>query len=273
MDVDDVRAFWEANPLFTGESVFAPGTREFFEEHFQVTVEDCFAGELDPRVFPSATNAARVLDLGCGPGTWVIELKRRGARAVVAADLTERALELTRRRAEVYGVDIQTSRQNAEALTFESGSFSHVNCNGVIHHTPDTEACVREIARVLRPNGTAVIAVYYRNLLVRHWSWLRHAGRLVASLGGGLRGRGRENIFRISSGDEIVRYYDGAANPVGKAYGRREFVDLLSPHFHVQAVFLHFFPARALPVRIPRRLHRYLDRTMGFMIYARCEKR
>src|SRR6266550_3152959 len=153
MDVDDVRAFWEANPLFTGESAFAPGTREFFEEHFRVTVEDCFAGELDLRVFPSAANADRVLDLGCGPGTWTIELTRRGARSVVAADLTERALELTRRRAELFGVHIETSRQNAEALTFESASFSHVNCNGVIHHTPDTEACVREIARVLRPGG------------------------------------------------------------------------------------------------------------------------
>ena len=271
--LDDVRAFWESHPLFTGESAFPAGTREFFEEHLRVTVDDCFAGELDPRMFPRGPAAECVLDLGCGPGTWSVELKRRGARRVVAADLTDAALALTSRRAALFGFDIETSRQNAEALTFADASFTHVNCLGVIHHTPDTAACVREMARVLEPGGTAVIAVYHRNLLLTNWWWLRQAARGWSWSSGGLKGRGRERILETRSADELVRRFDGDANPLGKAFTTAGFYELLRGDFVIEETFLHFFPARGLPLRLPRALHRQLDRRFGFLIYATCRKR
>ena len=68
--------------------------------------------------------------------------------------------------------------------------------------------------------------------------------------------------------NEIVRLYDGKQNPVGKCYSRRAFVRMLEPYFEIQDTFLHFFPARALPFRIPSALHRILDRHAGFLIYA-----
>lgn len=37
-------------------------------------------------------------------------------------------------------------------------------------------------------------------------------------------------------------------------------------------LYLHFFPARALPFKIPSVLHRRLDRKLGFMIYATVRK-
>src|SRR5688572_11702095 len=72
--IDDVRSFWESKPLWTGESGHAAGTREFFEEHRRVVIEDAFAGQLDPRVLPGPGHRTRVLDLGCGPGFWTVEL-------------------------------------------------------------------------------------------------------------------------------------------------------------------------------------------------------
>ena len=270
--VDDVKIFWEKNPLFTGESEFEPGSHAFFEHHRRVVINDCFAGELPDHLFPGPETSDKVLDLGCGPGMWSIEMQRRGAKHMTSADLTAQAVELVQRRAKIYGLEVEASQQNAEALTFEDGRFSHVNCQRVIHHTPDTKACVREIARVLRPGGTAMISVYYRNVFISLWPVLRYVGLLLGKLGGGLKGRGREQIMQNSSVDEIVRLYDGAENPIGKSYSKQQYIDLLSPHFEIEELFYHFFPARALPFPIPSALHKFLDQKAGFMIYTRLKK-
>lgn len=50
--LDEVRAFWESNPLWTGESSFEPGSRPFFEEHRKIYIADCFAGDFDVRFLP-----------------------------------------------------------------------------------------------------------------------------------------------------------------------------------------------------------------------------
>jgi len=271
-DIDDVRRFWEANPLFAGESQYEVGSKEFFEEHRRVVIEDCLAGNQDERLFPPEENRDRVLDLGCGCGFWTVELARGGCTGIVAVDLTEKAVELTRKRCQICGVEAHVCRADAENLAFEDASFRHVNCQGVIHHTPDTEACVQEIARVLKDGGTAIISVYYRNLFLAAWPVLRYAGRALARWGLGLRGRGRESILRAEDAREVVRMYDGADNPIGKCYCRRDFLELLRPYFHVEELFFHLFPARAFPFRLPRVLHRFLDRHFGFMIYSKLRK-
>jgi len=125
--IEDVRQFWENNPLFSGESRYQPGSREFFEEHRKAYIEDVFVGELDHRVFPGESITGKVLDLGCGPGFWTVELGVRGYD-VVAADLTANALRLCHQRCEIYGVSAEFSLQNAEGLGFGSGAFAHVNC-------------------------------------------------------------------------------------------------------------------------------------------------
>lgn len=196
----------------------------------------------------------------------------RGLQNLTAADLTEQALTITAKRLEIYGIKAELTQQNAEEMLLGTGEFDHVNCQGVIHHTPNTEATIREIARVLKPDGTASISVYYRNPLLRLWPLMRWIGRPLFKLGGGLKGRGREKIFLESNVDEIVRLYDGSDNPIGKSYTRNQFVSMLSPYFEVQETYLHFFPARALPFKIPHALHRCLDRHLGFMIYATVRK-
>ena len=271
--IEAVRAFWEAHPLWTGESQFEPGSREFYEEHLRVVTQDGFGGSIDDRIFPPPENKDGVLDLGCGPGLWTVELARHGCTRIVAADLTENALNLTRKRCTLYDVQASFALENAESLTFRDSSFSHVNCQGVIHHTPDTERCIAEIARVLRPGGTASISVYYRNIFLRAWPVLRPAGLLLAGLGARLKGRGREGIFAVRDVNQIVRLYDGAQNPIGKCYSREAFLSYLTPFFTVRETFLHFFPVRALPFEVPRVMRRFLDQHAGFLIYASLTRR
>lgn len=270
--VEQVRNFWETNPLWTGESQHETGTKEYFEEHRDVYVKDCFAGALDPRIFPDQDHNHRVLDLGCGPGFWTIELAKRGCTGIMAADLTEAAIQLARRRCSIYEVEAEFSEQNAEKLTLQDGEFSHVNCLGVIHHTPNTKACAREIARVLKKGGTATISVYYRNNLLRSWPFFRYLLKPFSRGAVGLKGRGRETMLSAKSADDLVRMYDGLENPLGKCYGRKDFADLFVDSFEIKETFFHFFPARALPFPIPAALHRFLDCHMPFMIYASLKK-
>ncbi len=103
-----VRRFWEESPLWTGESSHTPGTEDFFHEHREVYIRDCFAGHFDPRTLPTPEHCERVLDLGCGPGFWTIELGRLGCGELVAADLTYNALQLTAQRCRLY--DVQHGR-------------------------------------------------------------------------------------------------------------------------------------------------------------------
>jgi len=91
---------------------------------------------------------ARVLDIGCGIGTYVKKLR----------DLSERA----------YGIDIDPARVRqggtgslavavSERLPFASGSLDMVLLNEVIEHVRDDRETLREACRVLKPGGHVVI--------------------------------------------------------------------------------------------------------------------
>lgn len=270
--IDDVRAFWDGNPLWTGETRFAPGTKEFYEEHRRVYRDDAFVGELDRRFFPEQDRQAPILDLGCGIGIWPVEFWERGYRNITAADISPNSIALAKKRAETYGVTARFQVENAESLSFPDHAFQHVNCQGVVHHTPSPDRAVAEIFRVLKPGGTASISVYYRNIVIRRWDMFRPLSKLLFRWGARLSGRGREDIFNLPATEDIVRMYDGKDNPIGLSYNRAGFGALLDKGFVIEDIYFHFFPARALPFRVPRWLHKILDRRLPFMIFATVRK-
>ncbi len=272
-DLNEVRHFWEENPLFSGEAKNPLGTKGFFEEHRNVYINDCFAGTLDDKLFPEKIKNEKILDLGCGVGMWATEFGLVGYANITAADLTISGLLLTRQRAAINDIKLDLCQANAEKLPLKNATFSHVNCQGVIHHTPNTAACVEEIARVLQKNGTAIISVYYRNIFLRLWPLFKWVSKIVYSIGGKLRGRGRDGIFNIDDPDEVVRLYDGKLNPIGKSYSKKKIIELLTPAFVIEEIFYHFFPARALPFKIPKFIHKVLDQTFPFMIFVKLRKK
>ena len=77
--INDVKEFWEKNPLFSGESKYEVGSKEFFDEHRNVYIDDVFAKDFPENLFiPKLNEDAKVLALGCGVGFWTIEMLNRG---------------------------------------------------------------------------------------------------------------------------------------------------------------------------------------------------
>jgi SAM-dependent methyltransferase len=112
---------------------------------------------------------ARVLELGCGAGTYVRLLAKRG-HSVIGLDYSLPSLgravaaDLARAGSYVAG--------DASRLPFRDGSFKAVTCIGVLQTLEGHEATLSEIARVLEPGGVAVVET------LNPWNFLAATRRL-----------------------------------------------------------------------------------------------
>lgn len=102
----------------------------------------------------------RVLDLASGTGNLLIDLVEAGFRPC-GLDLSPCMLRITRRKLHRRGLAVPLCRGRAQALPFADGAFDSVVSTfpaGFILQ-PTT---LREVARVLRPGGRAVVVVEAR---------------------------------------------------------------------------------------------------------------
>src|SRR6185369_15197027 len=78
-----------------------------------------------------------VLEIGCGLGTDGAQFAKAGAN-YTGIDLTDTAVDLARRRFELFDLPGTFRVADAEKLDFPDNSFDIVYSHGVLHHTPDT---------------------------------------------------------------------------------------------------------------------------------------
>lgn len=95
---------------------------------------------------------AALLDAGCGSGRTLVELARYGK--VSGIDASPVAVEAAQSRG---FADVRQG--SVEELPFADESFDVVTCLDVIEHTPDDVRVLRELLRVTRPGGAAIITV------------------------------------------------------------------------------------------------------------------
>jgi SAM-dependent methyltransferase len=91
-----------------------------------------------------------VLELGCGTGYFTRELARSGAH-IIAIDVSPELLEIARANCSAPNVHYQI--QNAYLLSYSEAAFDSVVGSSVLHHL-EIEQALREIYRVLKPDGT-----------------------------------------------------------------------------------------------------------------------
>jgi SAM-dependent methyltransferase len=98
----------------------------------------------------------RILDVGCGHGTWTATLQRRFPEAAIyATDLWPGALEATRRVAASGGWTWHIKQAAGEETGYPDRFFDLVASYAVLHEVPAhiAEAILREMFRVLKPGG------------------------------------------------------------------------------------------------------------------------
>lgn len=104
------------------------------------------------RAIPAAGDGQRLLDVGCGTGHHLRDLRARGFR-VAGVDGSEEMLRVARRINP--GSDIRAS--DVEALPFGDNDFDWILSIEVLRYLPDFRHAVKEMGRVLAPGGTAVV--------------------------------------------------------------------------------------------------------------------
>src|SRR5919204_4728862 len=100
----------------------------------------------------------RVLDVGCGTGELAERVARELGADVVAIDISQRMVELTRAR----GIEARVA--DVQALPFGDGEFDCVAACWVLYHASDVDAAIAECARVLQPGGRLVAATVGDNI-------------------------------------------------------------------------------------------------------------
>jgi 2-polyprenyl-3-methyl-5-hydroxy-6-metoxy-1,4-benzoquinol methylase len=263
VEIARVQEYWNSRPCNIRHSTAPVGTKDYFD---QVEARKYFVEYHIPGFAEfERWRGKKVLEIGCGIGTDTINFARAGA-LVTTVDLSDKSMELARRRAAVFGLEdsIRFCPGNAEQLTtfVPPEPFDLIYSFGVIHHTPHPDAVLQQLRQYTRPGTTVKIMVYH------HRSWK------VAWI---LAAEGRGQFWKLQ--DLVAKNSEAQTGcPVTYTYTRGEGRRLLERHgFRVTDVRAeHIFPYR-IPDYVkyhyvkewyfrgmPRPLFRLLERRFGW---------
>lgn len=251
----NVRQFWELNPLAAGAIPFEPGTVEYFAEHTRLREAEAAPEMVRWAYETHRSSGKRVLDVGCGNGYVTCKFAQAGA-SVVAVDLTDKGVELTKARLSLAGLEADVRRADAESLPFGDDTFDVVVSFGVLHHTPDTETAISEIHRVLRPGGRFLLMLYHRNSFA--YRVLFQIKRLI------------QPSWRGKAAADQVNAVDGPTNPLGKVYSKSEVRTLLESFSDLEFRSADMFFRWASLIPPPAR--RMIESRWGWHLFAKASK-
>ncbi len=264
----EVKAFWEEHPVAAEGIGAAPGTPDFFRT-FDVLRE---ADDCEPWAFSneihgySGSKGMRVLDVGCGNGYVLSQYARFGAE-VAGVDLTETALDLSRKRFALANLRGDFRVTDGDRLPFDDESFDIVCSMGVLHHIADPRPMIAEMRRVLKPGGQIILMLYHRR------SWKYHVVFRVKRL--------LDSRYRGMSQQQALNMNDGAGCPLALVYTRAQARNLLGDFVGHRSTLnqlswkqLLLVPGldRLLRPILPAANRNIFARTMGWALYITATK-
>lgn len=132
--------------------------RRSLKLRFERTLSEC-----DP------ISGRRVLDVGCGPGSYSIALARRGAERVAGIDVSSRMIELAAQHAAAAGVGEKCIFQVADLREFDANEpFDYVIVMGVMDYVQDAAGFITKVLSLTR--GKALFSFPKRGGIL---SWQR----------------------------------------------------------------------------------------------------
>ncbi|HXA78379.1 MAG TPA: class I SAM-dependent methyltransferase [Candidatus Acidoferrales bacterium] len=202
------KGWWEANPMsydWHRTLQASEGTREFYDEIDRrfFASSSFYRGErpFEKWIHLDRLRGKRVLEIGCGLGTHAQLLAASGCH-LTCIDLTEKAVENTRRRLELRGLSADIRLMDAEEMDFPDREFDLVWSWGVIHHSSDTERIIQQVFRVLKPGAEFRLMVYHRRSL----SGLYSLGRGILT-GKFFKGMSTHEVLSFYTDGYLARFY------------------------------------------------------------------
>ncbi len=210
------RSFWETSAMRydwkqrVPHEEFSPAFFKEIDARFFANARDYLpwkALPFDTLIDFDSLKQKAVLEIGTGMGSHA-QLLASHAHSYTGIDITSYAVKATTERFKVFGLQGDILQMDAEEMDFPPDHFDFVWSWGVIHHSSNTERILRQIGRVLKPRGEAVIMVYHRGW----WNYY-----VVGAIGYGV-GRGGflktgslARSIQINTDGALARYYTSAS--------------------------------------------------------------
>ncbi|CAM4097477.1 class I SAM-dependent methyltransferase [Bordetella pseudohinzii] len=158
-----------------------------------------------------------VLDFGCGPGHDLVGFGTYSKPAkLYGYELSPSSLDEARSRLALHGIDAELIQGQADepVLPLAAASVDFIHSSGVLHHVPDIDSCLRELHRLLKPDGSMQVMVYNQDSLWYHlyvaYQWRLQWGRDTD----------------VSLRQAFARSTDGEECPIANVYRPQEFIDI-----------------------------------------------
>lgn len=122
---------------------------------------ESFTGAGNPQAFVDAKPGERLLDLGCGAGLDLYLYSQRigPTGRLFGLDLAKPMLEKAESNLSALGVrNVEWLHASADAIPLPDASVDLVTANGIYNLSPDKDAVMREVTRVLKPGGRTIFA-------------------------------------------------------------------------------------------------------------------
>ena len=266
--LDEVKEYWDSRSPGLRHSKHDVGSAEFLDEIEKVRYGNILNYKylLDVAEFDLHSGES-VLEVGVGLGTDLLQFAKNDSK-VSGIDLAPRAVELTRERFRLAGLEADLRQASFTEIPFDAGSFDVVYSFGVLHHSAETQQGIDEIFRVLKPGGRIIVMLY-------HKGFKYYVRKLF--LYGVLKGE----LLRSSVQEIINRHSeDFGESPLTKVYTRREarrmferFDDLSLKSYRLDD-YLPFRGRHISPSRIflPAAAYRALENLLGWNLVIKGNK-
>ena len=225
--IEDVARYWDARPCNIRFSRAPIGSVQYFND---VEKRKYF---VEPHI-PSFAEferwkGKRVLEVGCGIGTDLMNFARAGAK-VTAVELSRRSLELARKRAQRFNLGDRITFYSADAEELSAvvpvEQYDLIYSFGTIHHTPQPKMVIDELRAYMHPQTVLKIMMYHRYSWKVLWILIRY---------------GKGAFWKL---DRLVAEYSEAQTgcPVTHMYSKKDIRKLLDGFEIIEQQVKHIFP-------------------------------
>lgn len=262
--IDIVKNFWNTRPCNIKHSVKEIGTKEYFNEveHRKYFVEPHILKFADFKKWKNK----KVLEIGSGIGTDSINFARNGAK-LTCVELSDKSLELCKKRFEVFDLNANFYNCNAEKLSSEVPveKYDLIYSFGVIHHTPTPNNVLEEIKKYSDKNTEIRIMMYSKYSWKTFQFYLKYGYKFNFNL------------------EKTIQYYAEAqlGCPIAYVYSKKDIKKLLKDFeileirkdhifpYKIEDYIKHKYNKKFLFKILPSSIFKFLEKLMGWHMLIR----